>query len=146
VTVCANSSGGGITYAWNTGQASQCINVSSSGTYSVTVTNSSGCTSYCSMVLQAAACRGSEETYNDGVTLYPNPTDGDAMIVFTSQHDARYTLQVVDPAGRVIKQMEGNVTRGTNEIGVHTKSLANGLYFIRLMRESETIVKPLLKQ
>ncbi|MCX6291559.1 MAG: T9SS type A sorting domain-containing protein [Bacteroidetes bacterium] len=39
---------GGSSYLWNTGATTRCITVTSAGTYSVTVTNSSGCSSTCS--------------------------------------------------------------------------------------------------
>lgn len=38
-----NAGGGFSSYAWNTGSSSQSLNVTESGTYSVTVTNASGC-------------------------------------------------------------------------------------------------------
>jgi len=39
------ASGQGYSYSWNTGASSRCINVTTSGTYTVTVTNSAGCSS-----------------------------------------------------------------------------------------------------
>ena len=42
---------GATTYSWNTGATTQCITVTSAGTYSVTVTNSSGCSSTCSKII-----------------------------------------------------------------------------------------------
>ena len=44
--LCALS--GAANYLWNTGASTQCITVSSSGTYTATLTNSSGCSSTCS--------------------------------------------------------------------------------------------------
>ncbi|MEO5571383.1 MAG: T9SS type A sorting domain-containing protein, partial [Bacteroidia bacterium] len=38
-------------YLWSTGATTQCVTVSTAGTYSVTTTNSSGCTSKCSKTL-----------------------------------------------------------------------------------------------
>jgi hypothetical protein len=46
-------SGQGYTYLWNTGATSRTITVSTSGTYSVTITNSSGCSSTCSQTITA---------------------------------------------------------------------------------------------
>ena len=50
VTICATS-GVGYTYRWNTGATTECITLSNPGTYSVTVTNASGCTSVCSKTI-----------------------------------------------------------------------------------------------
>src|SRR5664280_2946256 len=41
----------GNTYLWSTGATTNCITVSAAGTYSVTVTNSSGCSSVCSKTI-----------------------------------------------------------------------------------------------
>ncbi len=56
--MCAPT-GNGYTYTWSTGSHSRCINVTTAGTYSVTVTNSAGCTSTCSKTIyvsQAPSC------------------------------------------------------------------------------------------
>ncbi len=56
VRLCASD---GTSYAWNTGATGQCINVSATGTYSVTVTDGNGCTDDASVdvtVNPAPAC------------------------------------------------------------------------------------------
>ncbi|MBK8245698.1 MAG: DUF3494 domain-containing protein [Saprospiraceae bacterium] len=47
-TFCVLNAGPSSTYIWNTGSTSNCINVTTAGTYSVTVTDDMGCTSVCS--------------------------------------------------------------------------------------------------
>lgn len=42
---------GAAAYLWSTGATTNCINVSAAGTFTVTVTNASGCTSSCSMTV-----------------------------------------------------------------------------------------------
>ncbi|MCX6290376.1 MAG: T9SS type A sorting domain-containing protein, partial [Bacteroidetes bacterium] len=44
-TLCAPYGCTGNTYLWSTGETTRCIDVSSAGTYSVTVTNAAGCSS-----------------------------------------------------------------------------------------------------
>jgi hypothetical protein len=48
IQLCAS---GGSSYLWSTGASTSCINVNSAGTYSVTVTNASGCISTCSKII-----------------------------------------------------------------------------------------------
>lgn len=56
-TICQGDStqlcafAGATCYKWSTGGAAQCITVSTSGAYSVTVTNANGCTSSCSKTI-----------------------------------------------------------------------------------------------
>ena len=45
---------GSSSYKWNTGATTNCITVSTSGTYSVTITNSGGCSSTCSIIVSAS--------------------------------------------------------------------------------------------
>ena len=47
--------GNGYTYTWSNGQHTRCIDVSAAGTYSVTVTNSSGCSSTCSKTISVSS-------------------------------------------------------------------------------------------
>ncbi len=42
---------GAASYLWNTGASTRCINVTTAGTYSITVTSASGCVSICSKIL-----------------------------------------------------------------------------------------------
>ncbi len=53
-TICSGGTanlcapGGAAAYSWNTGATTQCINASSPGIYTATITSSNGCTSSCS--------------------------------------------------------------------------------------------------
>ena len=47
-TFCVLNAGPSSTFIWNTGSTSNCINVTTAGTYSVTVTDNMGCTNACS--------------------------------------------------------------------------------------------------
>ena len=53
VQLCAPA-GGGLSYSWSTGETTQCITVNNAGTYSVTVTNSGGCSSTCHHTVTAS--------------------------------------------------------------------------------------------
>ena len=44
--------GAGYTYEWTTGENTRCISINTPGTYCVTVTNASGCTSVCSKIIR----------------------------------------------------------------------------------------------
>jgi hypothetical protein len=54
LTITANATGGSAQYSylWNGGQTSQAISVSNAGTYTVTVTDSKGCTTTASIVIK----------------------------------------------------------------------------------------------
>ncbi|MEO8148244.1 MAG: T9SS type A sorting domain-containing protein, partial [Bacteroidia bacterium] len=54
-------------YLWNTGATTQCITVTTNGTYRVTVTNANGCTSSCSKVITVKALPNCSITGNSSV-------------------------------------------------------------------------------
>ncbi|HNP47938.1 MAG TPA: T9SS type A sorting domain-containing protein [Bacteroidia bacterium] len=74
-TLCAPG-GTGLSYTWNNGSHGRCLTISSPGTYSVTVTNSSGCSSSSSICITSGARPSSTITgtlcFNSGssTTLY----------------------------------------------------------------------------
>ena len=70
-TISLVASGGGI-YSWNTGSSEQNLNVSSSGNYNVTVTNSLGCksvTSHFCTIIEVSANISGENTICKGDTI-----------------------------------------------------------------------------
>jgi hypothetical protein len=60
VTMCANASDGiaPYTYRWNTGATTQCIAVSDTGSYAVTITDAKGCQASASGVFRQRECIG----------------------------------------------------------------------------------------
>ena len=60
VTLCAPA--GQASYLWSTGATTQCITVNASGAYSVTVTNTGGCSSTCSKQVTVATAPNSTIT------------------------------------------------------------------------------------
>jgi len=69
-------------YLWSTGATTNCIDVTSEGTYNVTVTNSSGCISTCSLYVTVypapSAITGNDTTICKGnsITLGTSPVSG----------------------------------------------------------------------
>jgi hypothetical protein len=88
-------------YTWSTGESAESISVTEKGTYSVTVTDTNGCTGSAQMVVLSAANVSSIK----GVTykVYPNPASD--RFTFTSStplQDA--VLSLIDVNGRVVSK------------------------------------------
>ena len=126
-TICAGGaqtftvtpSGGtpGYTYLWNTGDTTSNITVSTVGTYSVTVTDSNGCTSACSATLTvnptpscmvtpstAAICAGGAQAFtvnpSGGTLPYTYLwSDGTTGASITTNVAGTYTVTVTDSNG-----------------------------------------------
>ncbi|MCB9267239.1 MAG: hypothetical protein H6558_19615 [Lewinellaceae bacterium] len=71
VELAAVATGTGLTYSWSTGENTPAITVDSSGTYSVTVTNSGNCSASDSVIVLLTST--TEVGINHQITLLPNP-------------------------------------------------------------------------
>ncbi len=78
-TLTANASGGtgGFTYAWNTSpvQTTPAIDVTASGTYTVTVTDSNGCTATASQAITVSTAATTIASINNDAAMTFNGTD-----------------------------------------------------------------------
>ena len=68
----------------------------------------------------------------NGISVYPNPTRDMATLQFTSAGEAKYLINVTDMRGKQILHKEGAAGRGTNQVKLDLRNVANGVYFIRL--------------
>ncbi|MCO5286625.1 MAG: PKD domain-containing protein [Chitinophagaceae bacterium] len=100
--------------------------------FELTVTDNRGAVGKDTMILMVAAAR--ENSYQEGVKLYPNPTSGITTLEITGvKITERLVLVITDAAGKVVEKREVN-TAGTNS---HTEILDfgkyhKGVYFVSL--------------
>ncbi|HRP90971.1 MAG TPA: GEVED domain-containing protein [Edaphocola sp.] len=122
-TICSGSSivlnagvTTGATYLWNTGATTSSINVNTTGTYSVTKTNASGCVKIDTIVVTVAPnpqallpdtvyfCNGFSATIsagNPGATYLWNTNDTSQSIVVTTA--GQYSVKVTNASGCVTR-------------------------------------------
>ncbi|MBL7915474.1 MAG: T9SS type A sorting domain-containing protein [Bacteroidia bacterium] len=108
---------GFISYLWNTGQSFNSINISSPGTYAVTVTDINGCIARDSILITTAT------------EIYPNPVTDHFIINFTDQTNI-LKVEIYDELGKVISyehQVEGN------DWIISTAPFAKGVYFVKVL-------------
>lgn len=156
-TICSGESttftaSGGITYAWSTGATTASINVSSAGTYTVTVTNAAGCTATASRTLTVnsppsasisganSICGGGASTFTasgGGTYVWNTGATTAAISVSTA---GTYTVTVTNASGctatasRVLSVLSGinisasstNSTCGLCNDGTITLSVTGG--------------------
>lgn len=73
-----------------------------------------------------------EEGEIEGLSLYPNPTEGELNVSFTVAASEQAYLQVQDVSGKVVKTNVINALEGNNLVVLGTDELAAGTYFLNI--------------
>jgi uncharacterized repeat protein (TIGR03803 family) len=131
----------GDTYAWSTAATTNSISVRKAGTYTVTVTSSTGCSASASE--KVVACAGPVNNTTDNkttsnaepvsqqfqATVYPNPYTGQFHIKIQSTIKNNINIKVYDVNGRQVEE-QANIVFGTDII--LGSNYAAGVYIVRI--------------
>jgi hypothetical protein len=71
----------------------------------------------------------------DGVMIYPNPTEGDVNVVFSHDRKEEYVVQVFNALGQMVIPTveEGLKEKGSTMLKVRTSELSAGVYMIKVV-------------
>jgi hypothetical protein len=84
-----------------------------------------------------------ELSSEEGILVYPNPTDGRFFIEFTRELDTESTLEIIDPIGRLMhQQVIPPYWRYHEEYNLD--SSFPGMYFIRIYDKSTQVIRKLM--
>lgn len=123
-----DATGPGLTYLWSTGATTATITVNTMGNFTVTVTNSFGCTATDEMLVTLISSTDEfDNTYK--VTIMPNPTKG--VINIKCDGAATTLVQVFDNLGKLMTEDNSIAPDGA----VRTLNITNcpsGIYHVKL--------------
>lgn len=137
--LCAPS---GLNYLWSTGATTRCITVFNQGTYVLTVTNFSGCSSSCNATvtyyskLEAPSIENVEiDLTNVTIETYPNPFNSKAIFEFQNTHtNSHVVIELYNLKGNKIATLfDQEVTKSvmyTTEL--NAEDLVQGIYIYRV--------------
>jgi hypothetical protein len=114
-------------YLWNTGDTTEDISVNSSGIYEVIVVDSNNCV--VTTNTYASVSTSSLIEYENQSKVYPNPSNGSATIVISSEVK---NVEVINSNGQVV--FNQNVS-GQNSIQL--ESLSSGVYLCNLISDND---------
>jgi hypothetical protein len=83
-------------------------------------------------------------TQQNGISLFPNPTNGVSTLTFNTSQKGLVSINVQDLNGRVVKHImsDETMTQGTHEVNISSEELNNGMYMIQLITpEINTSIK-----
>jgi hypothetical protein len=122
-----NATGNDLSYLWSTGEVTPSIHVTSAGTYSVTVTNSAGCTATDSVAVTIiTSVTGPHETYT--LTALPNPTHDFIDIIYSGA--SLVAVELIDSPGKILMSEKVLVPDGT-PYRISLTDLPPGMHYIR---------------
>ncbi len=128
---------GGITYQWSTGASSNSIIITpiiNISNYTVTSTFTNGCSSSATIQVKRNICTGIEKIKTEGVSIYPNPTNGEFTIKLVSVNNTYITITNV--LGQIIKTQKAELI---NQINLSL--FEKGVYFISVMDNNQSVYK-----
>jgi Secretion system C-terminal sorting domain/Anaphase-promoting complex subunit 4 WD40 domain len=78
--------------------------------------------------------------------IYPNPTDGHVILKMDIKNPEQASIEITDPQGKKIMEIEHFLNIGINEIPLDVSFLSPGAYFIRLKTDSFFTTYKLIKE
>ncbi len=129
------STGNGNSYSWdfgdgNTSTAQNPTNVYATGgsfTACLTVTNACGTDSVCQTLADVSLA---ENALSRGLSIFPNPTQGEVIVEFSLQENEAATLRVMDVRGKIL--MEAATAKGAEQTKLNLAKFTKGVYLIEV--------------
>jgi hypothetical protein len=122
----------GLTYQWYlngtliSGATGDCHNATTNGNYTVVVTNGSNCDEVsATFILDDLAL--DESSFENGISVLPNPTDGIVSINSIAQN-VNFSVAVYDGQARMVKEI---LTLETQH-QIDLSNCENGIYFVHI--------------
>ena len=89
-----------------------------------------------------------ENTFGVSIgNVYPNPTSGATTIAYTLANASDVSVSVVDITGKTVYTAANtNEIAGAHQISFDAASFANGVYYITIGTEGNTVTKKFIKK
>ena len=125
-------------YDWSDGQTTPTIDVTSSDSYFVVVTDSNGCENISNTInVDFVVCTNVDEiNKNTTISIYPNPAHSNLQIT-TSNEQLGKNIEILDITGKVVSTFENSKTFQKLDIS----NLQNGIYFIKINNTVAKFIK-----
>lgn len=130
-------------FKWSTGPMTEDLENIGFGTYTVTVTDPSGCSDPFVLTVGVTGLKDPEAVRS--MSLSPNPTTGTALLRLDLENTADVRLELLNTLGQSLQIFHvGKVNNLTHTLQL--EGLANGAYFLRVTIEGETAVRRIVLQ
>lgn len=141
-TVTASGGNGGYTYLWSNGKTTATITGLAGGTYTVIVTDISGCTAVATVEVKTTISTQESEWLSE-FSLSPNPTEGAAQLTLLLHEPAALRLSISDTAGRLVWEEKMGAAQMFNQ-KVDLSRQPAGVYLLRVQVGERTALRRLV--
>ncbi len=133
------------TYNWDTNpsQNTESIHDLDAGIYTVTVTDSNGCSFTSTVEVDFISATANQE-HNFKFTIVPNPTDGNISIVFDGQVPQKCSLEIATLSGNVFYKEMFDYPKSYINLQTADYGLTPGIYLLMLNIHEERFYKKLV--
>jgi hypothetical protein len=135
------NAGSHTSYLWNNNVTTATLSVTTSGTYSVTVSNPAGCENTDEIVVNLQDCAGIEET-QIFANIYPNPTSG-LVNIDLSINLSKAKIQLLDLQGKILF---ANTEFNGQNLMIDLINFSNGMYLLQIEQNSQISQFKLIKE
>lgn len=131
------------TYNWSNGETTETVDSLAVGTYTVTVQDAFGCSDSFEFSIGTSAT--SEIEGLSSITLYPNPTNGQATFVAAFDRTVDDAgMQIVNLLGQLVWEARTSKTNSFTE-KIDLTQFPAGLYLVRLLVDGQVATRKLIK-
>jgi hypothetical protein len=139
-TITLDAGNSNMNYLWSNNATAETVNVTVSGDYSVTVTDTSGCIASDTVNVNLDTCAGIKNDYPAHCAIYPNPATEQIEVVMDKEYLLRHkaaglSFQLTDLTGRIV--LENSIDAENNNI--YISQLPMGIYHWRIATSGNTL-------
>ena len=145
IDLCAPK--GYTSYAWNTGEVTSCVSATSTGTFSVTVTDSKGRTNTCSqtITINSTTAVVNGLLSNSSLNVFPNPVNETANVQLDLPERCEGNLILYDINGNVLYESIKGTIEQKSQYSIPMSQFSSGIYVLKLYTDKGTLVKKIVK-
>ena len=143
-SVTASGGSGSYSYSWSNGGDTPTITGLASDTYTVTVSDDTGCVDdFVVEVVVDVTVSAEELAFENAIELYPNPAKEITSVQFTFAETMDLQISLTNSLGQIIQDIQrANVQAGTVDLDL--QGLTNGVYFVKLSNGEQQTTRRLV--